>query len=92
MLDPNPNMHRVLMTFMEYRNGWRVSFLEADCQTSLPRKLTFAAPNKIRMMHQRFGSQLLDDRNALEHGLSIGRGGAWLILSEEQYRKLKARH
>lgn len=80
--------HRVLMNFMESRNGWHVSFLEADCQTSLPRKLTFNAPDKIRVMHQRFGSQLLDDKNALEHGISIGRGGAWLTLNDEQYQKL----
>ena len=81
--------HRVLMNFMEWRNGWRVSFLEADCQTSLPRTLIFATPGKIRIIHQRFGSQLLDDKNALEHGISIGRGGAWLTLSDEQYLKLK---
>ena len=78
------------MNFMESRNGWHVSFLEADCQTSLPRKLTFASAEKIRIMHRRFGSQLLDHKNALEHGISIGRGGTWLNLSEEHYRKLKS--
>jgi hypothetical protein len=77
---------------MDWKNGsWRVSFLEANCQTSLPRKHTFAAPDKIRTMHQQFGSQLLDDRNALEHAISIGRGGAWLTLNEEQYQKLKGK-
>jgi hypothetical protein len=55
------------MNFMEFRNGWRVSSLEADCQIALPRRLTFAVPDKIRIIHQRFGSQLLDDKNALEH-------------------------
>jgi len=79
------------MNFMEWRKGWRVSFTEADCQTSLPRKLTFATPDKIRIMQQRFGSQLLDDKNALEHGISIGRGGAWLTLTEEQYQRLRQR-
>jgi len=74
-------MHRVLMNFMELRNGWRVSFTEADCLTSLPKKLTFAGPDKIRIMHHRFGSQSLDDKLALDHGISIGRGGAWLMLS-----------
>ena len=61
----------VLMNFMEWRKGWRVSFTEADCQTSLPKKLTFATPDKIRIMQQRFSSQLLDDKNALEHGISM---------------------
>lgn len=82
--------HRVLMNFMEWRNGWRVSFTEADCQTSLPRKITFTTPDKIRTMYERFGaSQLLEDKLALDHGISIGRGGVWLALNEEQYQKLK---
>jgi hypothetical protein len=85
-------MHRVLMNLMAYRNGWRVSFLETDYQTSLSRKLTFATPDKIRVMHQQFGpSQLLEDKLALDHGISIGRGGAWLALEEEQYQKLMAK-
>lgn len=31
---------------------------------------------------------MLEDKNALGHGISIGRGGAWLRLSQEEYRKL----
>ena len=85
------NTHRVLMNFMAGRNGWRISFLEEDCRTSLPVKLTFATPDKIRVMQQRFGNPLLENRHALEHGLSIGRGGVWLTLNEEQYSKLKGR-
>jgi hypothetical protein len=30
------------------RGGWQVQFLEADLKTPLPRKLTFADPDKIR--------------------------------------------
>lgn len=82
--------HRALMGFQERRGGWHVSFLESDCQTSLPRKLTFATPDKIRTMQQRFGaSQLLEDKLALEHGIEIGRRGAWLTLNGEQYQRLK---
>lgn len=81
------NSHKVLMNFM-HRDAWHVAFLESDCRTSLPCKLTFVAPDKIRTMHQRFGSPLLEDRQALEHGISIGRGGVWLSLNDEQYRKL----
>jgi hypothetical protein len=44
---PDAKMHRVLMNFMESRNGWHVSFLEANCQTCLSRKLTFADPSSI---------------------------------------------
>ncbi len=76
------------MNFMAVQ-AWHVSFLEPDCQTSLPVKLTFKTPAKIRTMQQRFGSASLEDRQSFEHGLSIGRGGVWLTLSEEQYRKLK---
>jgi hypothetical protein len=78
------------MNFMD-RNGWHVSFLESDCRTPLPVKLTFQDANKIRIMYERFGSELLEDRQALEHGLSTGRGGAWLTLSTLQYEKLKRR-
>lgn len=81
------NNHRVLMQF-QCRNGWHVSFLEPDCRTVLPLRLTFATPDKIRTMQERFGSQLTEDRQALEHGLEICRGSAWLTLEEEQYRKL----
>jgi len=38
---------RICMNFM-FRNGWHISFLEADCRTSLPLKLTFADADKIR--------------------------------------------
>jgi|HubBroStandDraft_2_1064218.scaffolds.fasta_scaffold172777_2 hypothetical protein len=74
------------MQFME-RKGWHVSFLEADCRTALPLKLTFSTEAKIRTMQQRFGSPTLEDQQALEHGLSIGRGGVWLTLNGEQYQK-----
>jgi hypothetical protein len=81
------NTHRVLMNF-QLRHGWHVSFLEEDCKTSLPLKLTFATPDKLRTMHQRFGAHLLEDRQGLEHAITIGRGSTWLTLDEEQYRNL----
>jgi hypothetical protein len=54
----------------------------------LPLKLTFAKEDKIRTMHDRCGSQLLEDKQALEHGLDAGRGSCWLNLTEEQYHAL----
>lgn len=39
--------YRVYMYFFK-RGGWQVQFLEADVKTSLPRKLTFKDPEKIR--------------------------------------------
>ena len=87
-MDSARTTHRVLMNFMD-RFGWHISFLEADCQTCLPLKLTFATPDKIRTMFEHCGSGILEERQGLEMGISMGRGSAWLNLSEEQYRKLK---
>jgi hypothetical protein len=47
--------HRVYMSFF-LRAGWQVQFLETDLKTPLPRKLTFADPNKIRELARRRGS------------------------------------
>ena len=30
----------------------------------------------------------LDSIHALDHGIEIGRGGTWLELTQDQYRKL----
>ena len=38
--------HQVYMYFFK-RGGWQVQFLGADLKTPLPRKLTFAEPDKI---------------------------------------------
>jgi hypothetical protein len=72
------------------REGWYCQFLEEDLKTSLPRKLTFAGPEKIRDMFDRFGvDKKLEDNSALEYGINNGRGGLWLSLTAEQYQKLK---
>jgi len=55
-----------------------------DLQTHLPRKLTFSDPQKFVEMAKRGGMDAgLETRAALEHGISIGRGGVWLNLTEE---------
>ena len=56
--------------------------------TVLPLKLTFAKEDKIRAMHDQCGSPLLEDKQALERGLSAGRGSCWLSLTDEQYQAL----
>ena len=84
----NRPRHRILMNFM-HRNGWHISFLEADCKTSLPRKYTFATADKIFQMATRGGAEMTSDlRSSLNHGIEIGRGGVWLFLTESQYRLL----
>ena len=59
--------------------------LEADLHTRLPRKLHF--PGKIIELLSRTKEQ--ETLPMLEQGISMGRGGVFLILTEEQCGKLK---
>jgi hypothetical protein len=80
--------HRVYMSYM-LRDGWQCQFLEQDLKTLLPKRLHFSSPEKVRELAQRGGCNMnLEARQSLDHGIEIGRGGVWLELSEEQYRKL----
>lgn len=73
-----------------HRDGWFCQFLEEDLKTSLPRRVTVKSPEKVRQMAERGGSNMnLETRQALDHGIEIGRGGVWLELSEEQYQRLR---
>jgi hypothetical protein len=81
--------HRVYMSFM-FRQGWHVQFLEADLKTPLPRRLSFADPDKIREMARRGEAmQTSEARQMLEHAIENGRGGVFLKLTPEQHAKLK---
>jgi hypothetical protein len=75
---------------MKIDRGWFCQFLEQDLKTSLPCKLTFASPGKIRELYDRLGiDKKLEDRSALDYGINTGRGSVWLSLTPEQYSKLK---
>jgi hypothetical protein len=51
---------------------------------------TFATPDKILEIYERWGAERkLEDRSALESAIGMGRGSIWLILTPEQYMKLK---
>ena len=77
------------MNFM-HRDGWWITFLEADCKTSVGRRLTFSEPDKIIELAKRGGVTLdLATRQGIEHGISMGRGSVWLFLTPEQYARLK---
>ena len=79
----------IYMSFM-LRDGWYCQFLEADLKTPLPRKFTFATPEKVMELAERGrGLKDLASRQALEHGIETGRGGVYLHLTLEQYNKLK---
>lgn len=86
----NDNHHRVYMFFMD-RRGWQCQFLETDLKTPLPRKLTFASPDKIiELVERGNGLPNLESRQALGQALELGRGGVFLELTAEQYAKLKS--
>lgn len=79
------------MYFMQNR-GWSCQFLEADLNTPLPRKLTFATADKVLQIAEHAGALTdLAARHAIEHGIEMGRGGVYLMLTPEQYAKLKRR-
>lgn len=81
--------HRVYMTFF-LRAGWQVQFCEVDLKTPLPRQFTFADPEKIRELARR-GQALgtAEARQMMEYAIEVGRGGCYLRLTPEQYRKLR---
>jgi hypothetical protein len=80
--------HQVYMYFFK-RGGWEVQFLEPDLKTPLPRKLTFTDPQKIRELAKRGGAwRDSDSQQILEHAIEAGRGGVYLRLTPEQYRRL----
>jgi hypothetical protein len=82
---------RVYMVFQD-RYGWHCQFLEADLKTPLPRKLTFASPDKIIELVERAGGfKDQESRLILDHGIAIGRGGVYLSLTHEQYSTLQRR-
>src|ERR1035437_10511609 len=74
-----PPRHRVLMQFMLAKGGWSVSFLEEDCKISLPRHFVFQSELKTLDLARHGGAEFnLAGRQAIEHGISMGRGSVWL--------------
>lgn len=80
---------KVYFYFMQC-NGWHCQFLEQDLKTSAASPLILTSPEKIIELARRGGAEMkLEDVQAIEYGISIGRGSVWLNLTDEQYRKLK---
>ena len=81
--------HRVYCYF-KCRNGWQCQFLLPDLKTTAARPITFQDPTKIVEMAERGGAfKDLASRQAVDYGISMGRGSVWLCLSDEQYERLK---
>jgi hypothetical protein len=82
-------MPRVYASF-QHCKGWYVQFLESDLRTPLRKTATFASEDKLIEMAERGKADLnLESRAAIQHGIEIGRGGFYLNLTDEQYRKLR---
>jgi len=80
--------HRIYMRFT-VRNGWLIEFFEDDMRTQLPRTVRFIDSSKIFEMHERWGAdRCAGSVDALIRAIKAGRGGVWLQLTIEQYRKL----
>jgi hypothetical protein len=77
------------MHYQQMRAGWRVSFLEQDLKTSLPRTFLFPDQQKVIEMAKRDGDDFtLAGRQPIEQGHQNGRGGVWLYLHEEQWKRI----
>ena len=63
------------MQFMLYKGSWRVSLLEVDCRTPLPRDFVFKDDLKIMDIARRGGADFtLAGRQAIEQGIGMERG------------------
>ncbi len=70
--------------------GWYCQFLEADLKTPLPKKLNLPDIRKVEGLIERGrGFVAPEVRSAFAQAIENGRGGVYLELTEEQYRKLK---
>lgn len=79
---------RVYLSFFVAR-GWVVQFSPPELERALGRIRTLATEEAVRGIIERTPTVLSDDeRRRLEQDLARGRGGVWLELTEEQYRKV----
>ena len=79
------------MHFMLMPSGWRITFIEADLKTSLPRWYIFQDSAKVIEMAARGSADSMSaDKAALNYAIEKGRGSVWLNLTAEQYGKLKS--
>ena len=90
-MPPQDQTHRVYLSFQD-RHGWQCQFLEADLQTPLPKRLHFSSSDKVVELVERGGGITdQESRLMLEQGISMGRGGVFLKLTEEQHAALRKR-
>jgi hypothetical protein len=70
-----PSLRNIYMYYM-FSTDWYCQFLEADLMTPLPREFRFSTSDKVVELAERGrGLKDLACKQALEHGIGIGRGG-----------------
>lgn len=81
--------HLIYMHYM-LNNRWFCQFLKEDLKTPLPRKMRLDNSARIIEVAEKGGAAIrLEDRQALEYGISMGKGSLRLSLPPEQYQELK---
>jgi hypothetical protein len=72
-----------------HRDGWYCQFLDEDLNTHL-QKTSVETPAKVVAIAMKSGYVMNEEgKRSLDHAIETGRGGVWLQLTDEQYRKLK---
>ena len=80
--------HRVFL-HASHNAYWRVHFLEEDLQTGVGRLFTYINLDEVRYLLTR-GNATAEDREEFEASIRQWNiGGCYLILTPEQYKKLK---
>ncbi len=75
--DPRIRTHRIYMSFF-LRGSCYCQFVESDLKTPLPRTFTIVTAAKVVELVERAGGFAdLACRQALTHGLDVGRGGVY---------------
>jgi len=89
---PPPDGRLIYMSFVRNRDGWHCRFHRDDLhKTPLSRQFVFQSAEKIHEAARR-GNGLIsvESRDDLDEAITLGRGGTWLRLSEDQYSALLA--
>jgi len=72
------------------QSGWHYQFLEEDLKTPIPVQLNLVRLERLFEIAERGGYRLnLEGRQAMQRAIDMGRGGVWLELTDEQYRRLR---
>jgi len=78
------------MHFIWNTDHWFCHFLMDDLRTALRKTLTFRHEGKVLEAARNGRAGLTsEDERLIQDGIAMGRGGAWLRLTEDQYQKLE---